>query len=40
MRSTAAAKGRPVPRSFGFHRGKGQIIKEACFTGQYGKLAG
>jgi hypothetical protein len=35
MPRTAAAKGRPVPRPFEFHRGKGQITAEASFTGKY-----
>ncbi|HZU71211.1 MAG TPA: hypothetical protein VE990_00435 [Acidimicrobiales bacterium] len=35
MPKTAAAKGRPVPRPFEFHWGKGQIIEEASFTGKY-----
>ena len=35
MPRTAAAKGRPVPRSFEFHWGKGQITEEASFTGKY-----
>ena len=35
MLRTAAIKGRPVPRPFEFHRGKGQITEEASFTGKY-----
>jgi hypothetical protein len=35
MPRTAAAKGRPVPRPFEFHWGKGQITEEACFTGEH-----
>jgi hypothetical protein len=35
MARTAAAKGRPVPRPFEFHWGKGQITEEASFTGKY-----
>jgi hypothetical protein len=35
MPRTAAAKDRPVPRSFEFHWGKGQITEEASFTGTY-----
>jgi hypothetical protein len=35
MPRTAAAKGRPVPRPFEFHWGKGQITEEASFTGKY-----
>jgi hypothetical protein len=35
MLRTAAIKGRPVPRPFEFHLGKGQITEEASFTGKY-----
>jgi hypothetical protein len=35
MPRTSAAKGRPVPRPFEFHWGKGQITEEASFTGEY-----
>jgi hypothetical protein len=35
MPMTAAANGRPVPRPFEFHWGKGQITERASFTGQY-----
>ncbi len=35
MPRTAATKGRPVPRPFEFHWGKGQITEEASFSGQY-----
>jgi len=35
MPRNASAKGRPVPRPFEFHWGKGQITEEASFTGTY-----
>lgn len=35
MPRTAAVKGRPVPRPFEFHWGKGEITEEACFTGEH-----
>jgi hypothetical protein len=33
--ASGRSAGRPVPRPFEFHWGKGQITEEACFTGQY-----
>ncbi len=33
--STAAVRGRAVPRPFAFHWGGGNIIEEACFRGKY-----
>lgn len=35
MPRTSAVKGRPVPRPFEFHWGKGQLTEEASFTGKY-----
>ena len=35
MPRNTAAKGRPVPRPFEFHWGKGEIVEEASFTGTY-----
>lgn len=35
MPKTAATSGRPVPRPFEFHWGRGQITEEASFTGRY-----
>jgi hypothetical protein len=35
MPKTAAISGRPVPRPFEFHWGRGQITEEASFTGRY-----
>jgi hypothetical protein len=35
MPKTAATKGRPLPRSFEFHWGRGQITEEASFSGKY-----
>jgi hypothetical protein len=32
-----SSDGRPVPRSFEFHWGKGHIVEEASFTGRYVK---
>lgn len=31
----SSSSGRPVPRPFEFHWGRGQIIEEASFRGQY-----
>ena len=31
----APRRGRPVPRSFEFHWGSGNVIEEASFTGKY-----
>lgn len=35
MTKSPAAKGRPVPRPFEFHWGKGEITEEASFIGRY-----
>ena len=35
VNNKGASDGRPVPRPFEFHWGKGQITEEACFTGRY-----
>ncbi len=39
MPKTAPAKGRPVPRPFEFHWGRGQITEEASYTGTYAEPA-
>jgi hypothetical protein len=39
MPRTAAAQGRPVPRPFEFHWGKGQITEEASAAGEYSEPA-
>ena len=33
--ASRSSGGRPVPRPFEFHWGKGHIVEEASFTGQY-----
>lgn len=35
MPKTSTTKGRPLPRPFEFHWGKGQITEEASFIGRY-----
>src|SRR5207248_841295 len=39
MPKTTEHSGRPVPRPFEFHWGKGRITEEAAFTGRYAEPA-